>query len=113
MPGDTFDESHSQRSGLTGSDTLGARGRFIDLLKNAPRILQQTFARRANLHSTRQAVKEFEANLLFQILNLARKSRLGHAKPLRGPIVMLLLSNGHEVSQMSQFHFDTVPLLVR
>jgi hypothetical protein len=83
------------------------------LLKNAPRILQKTFARRTDPHSTRQAVKEFETNLLFQILNLTRKGRLSHAKPLRGSIVMFLLSNGHEVSQMSQFHFDTVSLLVR
>src|SRR6185503_12331324 len=108
VPGDAFNEPHSQCSRLAGSYTFGAFSRLIDLLKNPPRILHEAFAGRAYLHSTRHTVKEFETNLLFQILNLARKGGLSHAKSLCGSIVMLLLTNGHEVSQMSQFHFDTV-----
>jgi lipoyl-dependent peroxiredoxin len=43
-----------------------------------------------------------------QVLNLARERRLSHAKSLCGAPVMLLFSNGYKISQMSQFHSDTL-----
>src|SRR5687768_1972884 len=70
VPGDAFHETDAQGSRLAGGHTLGTRRRFIHLVKDSSCILQQTFARRADFHSTREAVKEFETNLLFQILNL-------------------------------------------
>ena len=74
---------------------------------------QKQFARSAESDSPRKSVEQFEANLLLQILNLSGECRLGYAKPLRAAPVMLLLSNCHEVAQMSQFHSDSLSALIR
>jgi hypothetical protein len=98
---------------LTGSYTLGAFSRFIHLLEDTTRLLQKQLACWAELDSTRKTVEQFEANLLFQILNLSGECRLGYAKPLCAAPVMLLLSDCHEVAQMSQFHSDSLSALIR
>ncbi len=113
VPGHTFDESHPQGSGLTRSHTFGARRRLIHFVKNSSGINQKRFSGGAYLHAAWQAVKQFETDLLFQVLNLSGKRGLGDAQAFRGASVMLLLRNMHEVSQVSQFHFDTLWLSVR
>ena len=56
--------------------------------------------------------KEFEAYFLFQILNLAGQRWLRDTQPPRRTPVMLFLTDRHEISQMPQFHSDTLPRLV-
>src|SRR6266404_2203658 len=113
MPGYTFNESHSQGSGLTRSYTFGARRRFIHFVKDSSRILEKRFSGGAGSHAARKAVKQLETDLLFQVLNLSGQRGLRDAQTLRGASVMLLLGNMHKVSQMPQFHSDTLWLLVR
>jgi hypothetical protein len=98
---------------LTGSHPLGAFRRVIYLLEDAPRLLQKQLARSAEFDSTRKTVEQFEANLLPQILNLSGECRLGDTQSLRAAPVMLLLPDGHEVAQMSQFHSDSLSALIR
>jgi len=113
VPGDAFHESDAQGSRLAERHALGACSCLIDLLKNPPRILHETFSRRADLHAAWKAVKQLETDLLFQILNLSGKRGLRDAQTLRGASVMLLLCNLHEVSQVPKFHSDTLWLSVR
>ena len=113
VPRRVLSESDPQRPRLATRHTLRASGRLIHLLKYAPRILKKQLARRAYLHTAPKAVKQLESNLLLQILNLAREGRLSHAQPLCGAPVMLLLADGHKISQMPQFHTDTLSLLDR
>jgi hypothetical protein len=98
---------------LTGSHTLRAFRCFIYLLKDVARLLQKELARCAEFDSPRKAVEQFEAYLPLQILDLSGECRLGDAKPFRAAPVMLLLSDCHEVAQMSQFHSDSLSALVR
>jgi hypothetical protein len=77
-------------------------------LKDPPRILQEQLARCTQLHAAREALEKPEAELFLQIPNLARKRRLSHSQSARGTTVMLLLADRHEISQMPQFHSDTL-----
>ncbi len=72
---------------------------------------EQPRARR-RFYAAWQAVKQFDAYFLFQVLYLARKSGLGDAKPLGSATVMLLFADGYEISQMSQFHINTLVLSI-
>src|SRR5260370_9896638 len=112
MPRYAFNESHAQCPRLAGSHALGAYGCFVYLLKDALCILHEQFARRTDFHAARKPLEEFKPNLLFQILNLAGQSGLSDAKPQGCPSVVLFLAYGHEIAQMSQFHCDTLSLLV-
>ena len=78
MPGGVFREAYAQRPRLTAGHPGSARSSLIHLLENAPRIFQEQFAGRAQLHATREALEQFEADFVFQILNLTRKRRLSH-----------------------------------
>jgi hypothetical protein len=76
---------------LTASYASSSRSRLIHLLKNAPRVIQEQLPRGTYLYAARQAVKQFEAEFLFQILNLEREGGLSHAQPPgRAPVVLLL-----------------------
>jgi hypothetical protein len=97
---------------MAASHAAGARRRFIYLMKNTPRIFQELLARRTQLHAARKTFEKFEADFLFQILNLARKRWLGDAQSARRAPVMLLLADRHKISQMPQFHSDTLSRLV-
>ena len=112
MPGNALDESDAQGTGLAGSHAPGTQSRLVDLLKEAPGIFQEKLASRTYLYPACKAVKELETDFVFQILNLTGKGGLNDAKTLGGASVMLFLANGHEISQMSQFHIDTVSVLV-
>ena len=64
---------------MTASDATGTRSRFVHLLEDAPRILQEELTGRTQLHAARETFEEFEAYFLLQILNLAGKRRLGYS----------------------------------
>jgi hypothetical protein len=66
----------------------------------------------AQLHAARQPIEKFEAEFFFEILDLPGEGRLSHAQSARGAPVMLFLANRHEVSQVSQFHTDSLSRLV-
>jgi hypothetical protein len=53
------------------------------------------------------------ADLLLQILNLARQCGLCLAQPLSRSPVVLFFADRQEVSQVSQFHIDTLQALVQ
>src|SRR5882672_7527993 len=103
MPGYALDETDSQSACLTGSDALRTCGCVIDLLKNAARFFEKKFPGRGDFHSAREALEQLEANLVFKILNLARKRGLRHAQALLCPSVMLFLSDSHKIPQLPQF----------
>jgi hypothetical protein len=46
-------------------------------------------------------------------LDLAGERGLSDSKPLCGASVVLILSNRHEIAQMSQFHTDTLSVSVQ
>jgi hypothetical protein len=77
-------------------------------VKDSSRIHQKRFSGGADFHAAGKAVKQLETDLLFQILNLPGQRGLRDAQTFRGTSVMLLLCNVHKVSQMSQFHSDTL-----
>ena len=87
-------------------------GSVAYLLEDASRILQKQLASWIQLHAAREPVEKLEADFFFQILNLARKRWLGDAQPARRAPVMLLLADRHKISQMPQFHPDTLSRLV-
>jgi hypothetical protein len=93
--------------------TGGARRRPADILEDAPRILQKQLAGRTQLHAARHPIKKLEADFFLQILNLTGKRRLRHPQSTRRTPVMLVLADCHEISQVPQFHFDTLALSVR
>jgi hypothetical protein len=94
---------------MTASHAIGAHSRFANILKNASRILQKQLAGGTQFHAAREALEKFEAQLLLQILNLARKRRLSDTQPARSAPVMLIFADCNEVSEMPQFHSDTLP----
>src|SRR4029077_11312034 len=101
-----FRESDTQCPRLTASHASGASGRFAHLLKNAPPIFEEEPARGAQLDAARQPVEQLEPQLGFQILNLRGQSRLSDMQPLRLTPVVFLFADGHEISEMPQFHTD-------
>jgi hypothetical protein len=82
-------------------------------LENPPRILQEQFARRADLHAPAEAVEELEADLAFQILDLPRQGGLRDPQPLCGTPEVLVFADGHEVAKMASFHICEVDTLSR
>jgi hypothetical protein len=100
-------ESDAQGPRTTAGHAAGALSRFVHLLENAPRILQEQLAGGTQLHAARETFKKFEAELRLQILNLAGKRWLSHVQPARRTTVMLLFADRHEVSEMPQLHSDT------
>jgi hypothetical protein len=46
------------------------------------------------------------------VVDLARKSGLGNTKPLSCAAVMLFFADSYEISQMTQFHFNTLALSI-
>jgi hypothetical protein len=84
-----------------------------DLLKDAVRLVQEQLAGGTEFHSTGKTLEQLEAHLRFEVLNLPGERGLGHAKPFRTAPIVLLLSDGHKVAQMPQFHSDTLSRLVR
>jgi hypothetical protein len=113
MPGSTLSEPDPQDTRLAASHAPGAHGCLIHLLKNPARIIEKRRSRRAYSHSARQAVKQFDTNFLFQVLDLARKSGLGKVKPVGSATVMLFLTDSYEIAQMPEFHINTSTLPVR
>jgi hypothetical protein len=93
---------------MTARHAIGAHSRFAHLLKNAPRILQKYLAGCSQLHAARKAFEKFEAEFILQILNLPGKRGLSHVQLAPGAPVMLLFADRNEISQMPQFHSDTL-----
>ena len=112
VPGRVLGEPDAQCSRATASHAACARSGVAYLLKDAPSILQKQLSGWIQLHPARQAFEKLEADFFFQILNLARKRWLGDAQSARRAPVMLLLADRRKISQMPQFHFDTLWLLV-
>src|SRR4029077_17658159 len=104
MPGYAFHEPSLQCPRLPSGHALRAHGGLANLLKNLAGILEKQSACLADLYAAWKSLEEFETDLLLQLLNLARKRRLSHAKTLCSSPVMLLLSHRDEISEMSQFH---------
>src|SRR6267378_3609191 len=98
MPGRVLREADPQCPGLAACHTPGPRGRLIHLLKKSSRVFQERLSSRTDFHSAWKAVKQLEAQFIFQTLNLSGECGLCHAQPLCGAPVMLFLSNRHEVS---------------
>jgi aryl-alcohol dehydrogenase-like predicted oxidoreductase len=65
------------------------------------------------IHAARKTVKESETNFLLQILDLARERGLSQAQASRCPPIMLFLADSYEISEMPQFHTDTLSASVR
>ena len=70
-------------------------------------------ARCAYLHAAGESVEEFETDLLLQILSLARQCGLRHAQPLSRAPVVLLFADRQEISQVPQFHINTLQVLIQ
>ena len=70
-------------------------------------------AGRSDLHTATEPIEKLETDLSFEILNLSRERGLRHSQALRGPAEVFFLTDRDEVSEMAQFHFDTLPRLVR
>jgi len=51
-----------------------------------------------------RTIEQFQTELPLKVSNLARKRGLRHPKPPCCAVVMFLLSNSHEIPQVSQFH---------
>jgi hypothetical protein len=111
-PGCILGESDPQRSRLAARHTLGALGRLVQLLKNSPRLIKEQSTGRTDLHTATEPIEQLETDLTFEVLNLSRERRLRHAQALRSPAEVLFFADGDEVSEMAQFHFDTLPRLV-
>src|SRR5262245_56204872 len=101
MPGCVLSEPHPQSAGLAARYTPCAKRRLIHLPKNLSGVFQKGLSRSAYFHSARKALESFEADLLFQILDLAGERGLSHTEPLGRTSAMLLLSNYYKISQMS------------
>ena len=52
-------------------------------------------------------------DLAFEILNLSRQRRLSHSQALCSAAEVFLLTDRHEVAEMTQLHSDTLSRLVR
>jgi hypothetical protein len=97
---------------LAESDSFCARRCVIDFLKNAARIIEKQLSGLTYLHATRKTVKESKTNFLLQILDLARERGLSNAQASGCPPVMLFLADSYEISEMPQFHTDTLSVSV-
>jgi len=98
---------------LTARHAGGAGGGFIHLLKYPPRVFEEQLAGSTQSDTARQAVEQLEAQLGFQVLDLRRKRRLRDVQALCCAPVVLLLADGHEISQVPQFHIDILKRSVR
>ncbi|HZI49913.1 MAG TPA: hypothetical protein VFD75_19090 [Pyrinomonadaceae bacterium] len=97
---------------MAESDSFCARRRVIDFLKNAARVVEKQFSGLTYFHAAWKTVKKPKTNFLLQILDLARERGLSQAQASRCPPIMFLLADSYEISEMSQFHTDTLSVSV-
>jgi hypothetical protein len=97
---------------LAARDARGARSRFVYLLQDTPRISQEEQSGCTQPHAARETFEQLETEFPLQVLNLAGKGGLCHAQPACCTPVMLLVPDGQEISQMPQFHVDTLSRLI-
>jgi hypothetical protein len=103
-PGCALGESNSQCSSLALGHARGPCRRIIHLLQNTAGVLQKQFPRRAESYASWKALKQREADLFLQVLNLPGERGLSNMKALRSAPIVLLLAHHYEVPQMPQFH---------
>jgi hypothetical protein len=87
-------------------------GSSSHLLQDAASFIKKQLALQSVLDALRQTLKQFESDLVFQVLDLARECGLRDAQSLGGTPVVLFFTNGDKISQVSKFHSNTPLLLI-
>src|SRR4029079_3689838 len=83
----------------------------LGLADHAPRLLEQDGTRGSEGDAAMRAVQQQHAELGLELADLLAHCRLSDVQPLRRAPGVQLLGDGDEVSEMSQFHVSTVPLM--
>ena len=89
---------------FTLGGTLGKANRQIDLVDNAPGLLQQHAAGRCQRHLTGGSLEKLHFKGKLQPADGLGQRRLRHAETRRGAAEMQFFGHRDEMAQMVQFH---------
>jgi hypothetical protein len=90
--------SNPERADLSVRNSLRTSLRFFGIAQNLSCVRQEELACSVQADAPRQSVEKREAKVPFQILDLARQSRLRNTEPRRRTAKMLFLSNRYKIS---------------
>jgi hypothetical protein len=80
---------------------------FLSALQDFTRPFEEEFSIRSGCHTARTALEQVYTDFIFQVVHLPAQRRLRDAQLRCGPGEVQRFTYGHEVPEMSQFHFST------
>jgi len=104
MPGHRRCNADSKGTRLTQGHPFGAALRLLDVVQDASRIVQKQCPRRTQSDTSGQSIEQEEPQLPLQVSDLPGEGRLDDMEPIGRSSEVLLLPNGDEIPQMSEFH---------
>ena len=102
------DEVDAQVAGLAGVDPARGGDRAVELAQQLTGVAQERLPGGRELHPAAGPRQQLAAELFLQRADLLAEWRLGDVQPRGGAAEVQLLRDRDEISQLAQFHGDTL-----
>lgn len=106
-----MNDTHPKVAGTAGSRIRGALVEGLGLRKHPPSLADQLGSDASEPHLASRSVEEHHAQFGLQVLNLLAEGRLRHVQARGCSAETELVCDGHEVTQVPEFHSGTIHLV--